>query len=197
MILLKVTSLSLSNMGFVVLLRGEQDPRTLPIFIGAAEAQAIAFHLDRVEVPRPLTHDLFKNVLDCLECRLKRVVITDLVEGTFYAVMVLERDGIETEVDARPSDSIALALRCAAPLYAMTKVMDQAGIQLPEGGEDGKQAGPASPEKATASSAESTTAAAIDRLQQQLEQAIGDEQYEEAARLRDEIKRLKQTPAKN
>ena len=79
MIHVKVAGLSLSNMGFVLLLRGEQDPRSLPVFIGGAEAQAIALQLDSVKIPRPLTHDLFKNVLDCLECRLKRVVISDLV----------------------------------------------------------------------------------------------------------------------
>ena len=110
MIHVKVAGLSLSNMGFVVLLRGEQDKRTLPIFIGGAEAQSIIIHMDKVEIPRPLTHDLVKNLLDCMECRLKRVVINDLVESTFYALLVLEHDGVETEVDVRPSDAVAVAL---------------------------------------------------------------------------------------
>ena len=88
MIHVKVAGLSLSNLGFVVLLKGDPDPRTLPIFIGGAEAQSIALWLEKVQIPRPLTHDLFKNVLDCMECRLMRVVIKDVVESTFYACLL-------------------------------------------------------------------------------------------------------------
>jgi len=183
----KVAALSLSNMGFVILLRSPGDKRAVPVFIGAPEAQAIAIQIEKVEVPRPLTHDLFKNVLDCFECRLKRAIISRLEQNTFYAVLVLERDGVETEVDSRPSDAIALALRCGAPILLARQVMDQAGIIVPEGEGGGKKkaeepAAPLSP---------------VEQLKQRLEQAVGSERYEEAARLRDEIRRLERPHGHN
>ncbi len=186
MLLVKIQGLSLSNMGFVVLLKSEQDERTLPIFIGGGEAQAIAIHLDKVEIPRPLTHDLLKNVIDCLECRLKRVVVNDIVESTFYAVLVFERDAVEFEVDARPSDAIALALRCGAPMYVVKKVMDKAGLLLQASDTDAEK-------KPDAEMAPTPMA----KLQHELEQAVRQERYEEAARLRDEIRRLQKIHAKN
>ncbi len=191
MIHVHVKGLSLSNMGFVVLLRGENDPRTLPIFIGGAEAQSIALRLDNVEIPRPLTHDLLKNLMDCTEWRLKRVVINDLVEGTFYAVLVFEHDGLETEVDSRPSDAIALALRCQAPIYVVQKVMDQAGITIED--KDARQAGKAQVPAKGVTGEHSHIA----QLKEQLEQAVRHEKYEEAARIRDEIKRIERTHTEN
>lgn len=194
MIHVKVAGLSLSNLGFVVLLKGDPDPRTLPIFIGGAEAQSIALWLEKVNIPRPLTHDLLKNLLDCMECRLKRVVIRDVVESTFYAVLVLENGGVEMEVDARPSDAIALGLRCSAPLYVMAQVMEKAAVLLEnkeaeaavksEG--DGKAPGPG---KAPSSP--------LAQLKAKLEKAIAKERYEDAARYRDEIKRYEQGHGKN
>jgi bifunctional DNase/RNase len=189
MLLVKVQGLSLSNMGFVILLKSNDDERTLPIFIGGGEAQSIAIHLDKVEIPRPLTHDLLKNVIDCLECRLKRVVVNDIVESTFYAVLVFERDGTEFEVDARPSDAIALALRCGAPIFVIKKVMEKAGIVL-EG-----EAAEAKNKPAVTDGAAAPTAMAT--LKHELEQAVSQERFEEAARLRDEIRRLEKNHAKN
>ena len=194
MIHVKVAGLSLSNMGFVVLLKGEQDPRTLPIFIGGAEAQAIALQIDKVKIPRPLTHDLFKNVLDCLECRLKRVVINELVESTFYAVLVLERDGLETEVDARPSDAIAMGMRCGAPFYVTQKVMNSAGVVLED--KDGvlKEQGKTSDTK-DADAVSPTTV--LEQLKARLAKAIHQERYEDAAKLRDQIAHIEQSHGKN
>lgn len=192
MIPVKIKGLSLSNMGFVVLLKAEQDPRTVPIFIGGAEAQSIAIHLDKVELPRPLTHDLFKNVLDCLECRLKRIVVNDIADNTFYGVLVFERDGKEFEVDARPSDAIALAVRCGAPMYVMKKVLDQAGIVLQEPKDEG-----AAKSGAPDDAPDGAPATGLARLKEDLEKAISQERYEEAARLRDEIKRQQDNHAKN
>ncbi len=185
MLHVKVAGLSLANLGFVVLLRGEQDPRTLPIFIGGAEAQSILIHLEHVEIPRPLTHDLLKMVLDCMECRLKRVVISDLVDSTFYALLVVERDGVETEIDARPSDAVALALRCAAPIYVVKKVIEQAGLLL-----ETAETGPAK-------KGVDGQGSALTQLKSQLEMAITQERYEDAARLRDEIKKWEQGHGKN
>ena len=192
MIHVKVAGLSLSNMGFVVLLRGDQDARTLPIFIGGAEAQAIAIQLDNLEVPRPLTHDLLKTVLDCMECRLKRIVINELVESTFHALLVLEHDGTETEIDARPSDAVALALRCASPIYVMSEIMERAGILLEE-----KETARQGNEPASPKSGETDPHSGVAHLKSQLEQAVRQERYEDAARLRDEIKKLDQSHTKN
>ena len=192
MIHVKVAGLSLSNMGFVVLLRGEQENRTLPIFIGGAEAQAIVIQLDNLEVPRPLTHDLLKTVLDCMECRLKRVVVNELVESTFHALLVLEHDGTETEIDARPSDAVALALRCAAPIYVVDEVMDKAGIVLEEKEAEHPDRGPAASKPGG-----TDPQSGLLHLKSQLEQAIRQERYEDAARIRDEIKTLEQSHTKN
>lgn len=192
MIHVKVVGLSLSNVGFVVLLRGEKDPRTLPIFIGGAEAQSIAIRLEKVEIPRPLTHDLLKNVLDCMECRLKRVVIHDIADNTFFALLILEHDGGETEMDARPSDAVALALRCSAPVFVTSKVMDAAGLVLEEKAEDGPAQEPAAAKPVTP-----VRVSGVDKLKEELEVAIRQERYEDAARLRDEIRKLEQSHAKN
>ena len=186
MIPVKVSGLQLSNMGFVVLLRGMADKRTLPVFIGAAEAQAIAIQIDNGKVPRPLTHDLLKNVLHCVEWNVKRVIVNDLVDSTFYAKIILEHGGVQTDVDSRPSDAIALALRCSAPIYVLEKVMDQAGLLVPE---DAKE------KKRKSSEADSDEPVIpemtqIDQLKLQIDQSVKDEDYEEAARLRDEIKKL-------
>lgn len=194
MIQVKVAGLSLSNMGFVILLKGETDPRTLPIFIGGSEAQSIALQIDNVKIPRPLTHDLFKNVLDCLECRLKRVVISNLIESTFFAVMVLERDGMETEVDARPSDAIAMGMRCAAPLYVSLKVMDSAGVALAD-----KDTGSKEPPREAGGTKVRTPSRGtiLEQLRAKMAKAISEERYEEAAKLRDQITHIEQSHGKN
>ena len=180
MIPVKVGRVSLSNVGFLVLLQAEaEDKRALPVFIGPAEAQAIELQVKDVKVPRPLTHDLMKNLLDCVEWRLKRIEVCGLIDNTFYGKLVLEHDGMETEVDSRPSDAIALALRCHAPIYVADDVMDQAGIVLPEEVAKPK----AHPEKGK----EPTPAEA---LKHQIEKAVAEERYEDAAKLRDELKRI-------
>lgn len=182
MILAQVTHVSLSNMGFVVMLQGKgDDKRTLPIFIGAPEAQAIALHLEHVAVPRPLTHDILKTIMDNLECRMKRIEICALRDSTFFANLILEWNGVESMIDARPSDAIALALRCAAPIYVAEEVMESAGVMLDEA--TSKSAVPKAEEPAH----RLTPAEAI---KQRLAQAVAEERYEDAAKLRDELKKL-------
>ena len=133
MIPVTVASLSISNVGFVVLLKSQKDARTLPIYIGPPEAQAILFRLNKVQLPRPITHDLFKNVLDILEARLESVAIHDLKEGTFYGRLVLTFEGQKLEVDSRPSDAIALALRMSSPIYVEDEVVKKAnGLKFDE-----------------------------------------------------------------
>lgn len=186
MILVKSMNVSLSNMGFVVFLRSGADTnkRALPIFIGATEAQAIALHLDHATVPRPLTHDLLKTVMDNLECRMKRAEICALRENTFFAKLILEWNGMESEIDARPSDAIALALRCTAPIYVAEEVMESAGVILDV--TTGAGAVPhAEPPRHHLAPAEA--------LKQKLAKAVAEERYEDAATLRDELKKLSQT----
>jgi len=186
MIPVKVDQLFISNMGLAVHLKGMEDKRVLQIFIGAAEAQAIAIHLKGIEIPRPLTHDLFKNLLEYFQSPLKRVEVCDLREGTFYARLILERDGTEVEMDARPSDAIALALRCGVPIFVAETVMDEAGRVLQEteavptpdnaGKQDGKPV--------------ARVLTPLEKLKYDLGKAVQEERYEDAARIRDEINRL-------
>ena len=193
MIPARVEQLFLSNMGFVVLLKGEADERSLPIFIGAAEAQAIALWINKIHVPRPLTHDLFKNVLDCLEARLVRIVVTDLKEGTFYAKLILAQNRSELEMDARPSDAIALALRADCPIFVDEKVMDEAGRVFEEN-RDGLIEKPVPGGTAGSTSVSLTP---IEALEKDLQKAVDEERYEDAAKLRDRIKHLKESHTKN
>jgi bifunctional DNase/RNase len=114
----------------IVLLREESGPRFLPIFIGSPEATAIVYALQGLETPRPMTHDLFKSVLDDLAVRLERVEITELHDGTFYAEIELDREGTKTRISSRPSDAIALAVRFGAdiPIFADENVLEEAGV---------------------------------------------------------------------
>ena len=190
MIPVTVDQLFLSNLGFVVLLQSTVDRRTLPIFIGAAEAQSIAIHVNEVKVPRPLTHDLLKNLLDFMECRLHRVEIVRIEEGTFYAVLVLERDAGEVRLDCRPSDAISVALRAGAPLFVDEAVMAEAG-RVPEASSDAQEQEGGSSHKIR------PRLTPRELLEVQLKKAIKAERYEDAARLRDEIKHLEDTHTTN
>ena len=117
----------LSNRHVVILKDVEQD-RYLPIWIGAWEASAIAMRLQGLTAERPLTHDLFASTLEQLDVRVSRVVISELAEETYHARLYLQRDGTEVEVDARPSDALAIAVRAEAPIYAAEAVLAQAAL---------------------------------------------------------------------
>jgi bifunctional DNase/RNase len=114
----------------IVLLREQDGQRHLPIFIGPPEATAIVYALQGMETPRPLTHDLFKSVLDDLAAKLERVVITELHEGTFYAEIEIQQQGATHRISSRPSDAIALAVRYdeQVPLFVEEAVLDEAGV---------------------------------------------------------------------
>jgi hypothetical protein len=114
----------------IVLLREQDGQRHLPIFIGPPEATAIVYALQGMETPRPLTHDLFKSVLDELAAKLERVVITELHEGTFYAEIEIQQQGATHRISSRPSDAIALAVRYdeQVPLFVEEAVLDEAGV---------------------------------------------------------------------
>ena len=110
----------------VLILSDPQEKRSFPIWVGMAEANAIALELERVPTARPMTHDLIKNILETIEARVVKVMVTDLKENTFYAVLHLQVGPTEYTVDSRPSDAIALALRVGAPIYVDEDVVRKA-----------------------------------------------------------------------
>ena len=110
----------------VVILKNKQGDRVLPIWVGVFEASAIAHQIENVPTPRPMTHDLLRNVIHDLKADVLKIVVSDLKENTFYALIHLEVNGERVAVDARPSDAIALALRARAPIYVEDKVIDSA-----------------------------------------------------------------------
>ena len=114
----------------IVLLREREGERYLPIWIGAAEAAAIALSLQGVVTPRPMTHDLLKTILEDLTVQVRRIVVTELRESTFFATIELDRQGQELEVSSRPSDAIALAVRAEAPIFADDRVVEESAIEF-------------------------------------------------------------------
>ncbi len=121
---------SLMNYQRVVILKEKSAERYLPIWIGPAEADAIAVKLQGVSVPRPLTHDLLCSVIDSLGATVNSIIVSDLKNDTFYAKIVLSVDGEQMEIDSRPSDALALAVRTDVPIYVEDMVLDKAGIML-------------------------------------------------------------------
>lgn len=166
---------------FVVILKDDVNNRWLPIVVGNTEAQAIALQLENVSPPRPLTHDLIKNLLESIEAKIARVVVNDLRENTYYALISLKVNSHDEDIDARPSDAIALALRMHAPIFVSEDVMDKASVNDKE------------PE---ASDLQMPPMDDIERLEHDMAKAINDERYEDAAKLRDEIKELRRKTEK-
>jgi len=121
---------SLMNYQRVVILKEKATDRYLPIWIGPSEADAIAVKLQSVSVPRPMTHDLMNTIVDALGASINSIIVSELKNDTFYAKIILNIDGEQMEVDSRPSDAIALAVRVEAPIYAEEGVLDKAGILL-------------------------------------------------------------------
>lgn len=198
-----IDNISVSNLGFIVFLKAVGDERVLPIFIGANEAQSIAIAYNNQVPPRPLTHDLMKNVLALLDVEVTKVQVTSLTDNTFYGRVFFKREGIEDlEIDARPSDAIALALRYKAPIFVHKDVYEGAAIMVKEGGEgEGDGEGDSETEtdepeqrgsarKPAAKAAPETHLTQVEKLKEKLRKALAGERYEEAARLRDELKRI-------
>tara|TARA_B110001452_G_scaffold176211_1_gene147769 strand:+ start:156 stop:776 length:621 start_codon:yes stop_codon:yes gene_type:complete len=196
---IKGISYSQTQSGAYALILSEVDgKRKLPIVIGAFEAQSIAIALEKeIQPPRPLTHDLFKNFSDRFDIVVKQVIIHKLVDGVFYASLICERDKIEEVIDARTSDAIALSLRFSAPIFTYKNILEKAGIILKNDHEKGED--DASTEESllfddleleaeeTEIKKDSHQHRSIDQLRELLTKAVGNEDYETAARIRDEI----------
>ncbi|MEI8185921.1 MAG: bifunctional nuclease family protein [Chlorobiaceae bacterium] len=181
-----------TNGAYALILYELEGKRKLPIIIGGFEAQAIALKLENIKPPRPFTHDLFKNIADVFHLQVKEIVIDELHNETFYAKVVCEVNGEVHEIDARPSDAIAIAVRFNAPLFVTEEIMSEAGIKE-EQKEDGEEESEAEALQAQElpSPVPFSPNMRLEELQAALNEAISNENYEEAAKLRDEITRLK------
>ena len=114
----------------IVILKDKEGERVLPIWVGIFEANAIALQIENIATPRPMTHDLFTEILGQLEARVVRIAVTELRENTFYALITVAVDGTELEIDSRPSDAIALAVRAGAPIFAAEAVIEESAIEF-------------------------------------------------------------------
>jgi bifunctional DNase/RNase len=174
-----------SGGAYALILREINGNRRLPIIIGAAEAQSIALEMEGIKPPRPLTHDLMKNIIAAFGAELTDIVIDELRDGTFYAKLNLDNQ----QIDSRPSDAIALAVRYGVQIYVAAGVMDEAAF-VPEE-EDDDQGPPARQQKQKQQQQPpATKQSKLEQLNQQLREAIEKEYYEKAAALRDEIRKL-------
>lgn len=196
---IKGISYSQTQNGAYALILNEVDgERNLPIVIGAFEAQSIAIALEKeIKPPRPLTHDLFKSFADRFDIVVKQVIIHKLVDGVFFSSIICERDKIEEIIDARTSDAIALALRFNAPIFTYKNILDKAGIYLNMSNteenqtvnEDGVFSEPETfgGESDTSVSGINYSGFTLQQLYDQLDEAVQNEDYEKAAKIRDEI----------
>lgn len=171
---------------YAILLKEIDGVRRLPIIIGAFEAQAIALEIEGIKPPRPLTHDLLKHVIDNLGGSVIEVIINELRENTFYAKIILEVAGLTNEIDARPSDAIALSVRTQAPIFVDETVLEAAGF-IPS---DEVEKEPRSSSAKDETNIPKSKEAKIASLQNKLKEAIEAEEYEKAAKIRDDIKKL-------
>jgi len=170
---------------YAVVLGERRGKRRLPIVIGSFEAQAIAVALERMVPNRPLTHDLFKNAFDTFEIQLKEVIISNLLDGIFYARLVCMKNGELFEIDSRTSDAIAMAVRFECPIFTYDFILEAAGVILEEQ-EPGNFSSVPAPSHLDENAMEAWP---IDALRGRLQEALDNEEYEMAAKIRDEMKR--------
>jgi|TARA_B110000908_G_C10256943_1_gene456235 bifunctional DNase/RNase len=193
---IKGISYSQTQTGAYALVLSEMEgSRTLPIIIGAFEAQSIAIALEKeIRPPRPLTHDLFKTFSDRFSIEIKEVIIHKLVDGVFFSSLVCEKDGVEEIIDARTSDAIAIAVRFQAVIYTYENILDKAGVYL----KTEEQLNLNDPSEIQDISLDTESLLGVDKessysklsiaeLNVQLDKAVSDENYELAAKIRDEI----------
>lgn len=187
---LEIVGLSYSQTqsgAYALVLAESGGKRRLPIIIGGFEAQAIAIELEKMVPTRPLTHDLFKNFAQTFEIVVKEIVIYNLIEGIFYSKLICEKDGIISEIDARTSDAIAIGVRFNCPVYTFENILASAGILLDD--ESLEQDDFDFDENESDEPSTSMKSISISELENQLNDAINNEDYELASKLRDEINR--------
>ena len=192
---IKGISYSQTQSGAYALVLSEMEgKRTLPIIIGAFEAQSIAIALEKeIRPPRPLTHDLFKTFSERFKITVKQVIIHKLVDGIFFSSLICEKDGVEEIIDTRTSDAIAIAIRFLAPIYTYANILDKAGIYLKVEEEIAikeilePEAIQVTIDQAESSSSSNFSKYSIQELHDQLKEAVENENYEKAAKIRDEI----------
>jgi bifunctional DNase/RNase len=172
-----------SGGAYALILKEVAGNRRLPIIIGAAEAQSIALEMEGIKPPRPLTHDLIKSIIGSFGAELSDIIIDELRDGTFYAKLNIDSQAI----DSRPSDAIALAVRYGVQIYVAEAVMDEASF-LPEDEEEEDQ--PSTTKKEKQKQSPPPKMSKLEQLNTQLKEAIEKENYEKAAQLRDEIRKL-------
>lgn len=170
---------------YAVVLGERRGQRRLPIVIGSFEAQAIAVAMERMAPNRPLTHDLFKSALDTFDIKLKEVVINNLLDGIFYARLICVKGGEVFEIDSRTSDAIAMAVRFECPIYTYDFILEAAGVILEE-----QEGGAVKPEGAEEEKFDSDALEhyTMEALQKRLQEVLEAEDYESAAKIRDEMK---------
>jgi uncharacterized protein len=179
-------SSSQAQSGSFALVLGEKNgSRRLPIIIGMFEAQAIAIEIERITPNRPMTHDLFRSMAEAFEIRVIEVVISDLREGVFFAKLVCVSEDRKIEIDARPSDAIAIALRFNAPVYTFENVLTEAGIILTDEDEEDEEDN--LEEVTPIRRSDSLKDYSTEQLQTLLNEALESEDYEKAAKIRDEL----------
>ncbi len=186
---LNILGLSVSQTqsgAYALVLAEENGERRIPIIIGPVEAQAIAIQLEGLKPPRPLTHDLIKNIAQAFEIVLLEVIIFKLEEGIFYSELLCEMDGKEVRIDSRTSDAVALALRFKCPIYTTEEILTKAGIVLemdnPDSSDTGKYENLAEP-----SGSSPFSNYTMQELEEMLGEAVRNEDYEKASIIRDEI----------
>ncbi len=170
---------------YALVLAESGGKRQLPIIIGGFEAQAIAIELEKMTPTRPLTHDLFKNFAQAFSIEVKEVVIYNLVEGIFYSKLICEKDGMTTEIDARTSDAIAIGVRFNCPIYTFESILSSAGILMDETQQ--KEDDFSLDEEEQVSTEGALNTLSVEELENQLNEALENEDYEMASKIRDEI----------
>jgi bifunctional DNase/RNase len=174
-----IWTLARTNQGNAILVRPQGSQLVVPIFIGQLEAQSILIGMEKVPMPRPLTHDLLLNILENNKEKITRIEITDLRQGTYMARILIESPKGELELDSRPSDAVALAVRVKCPIFIDEAVVDEAGININQISETDDQ---------------NDISPLIERqreLHQELQKSVEEERYEDSARIRDELEEIK------
>ncbi len=201
MVQMKVVAVGIepTNHAPFVLLKNDEQEMALLIGIGIFEATQISMKLERQQPPRPMTHDLLKSVLDGLGVKVSKVFVNKLAQDTFFAQIMLEMNGDVVEIDSRPSDAIALALRVEVPIYVAEEVLHQAGVRVKAAGEEGEmipgQVG--QPDGSPVVSKAAELGKKIGVLKVRLKKAVEDEDYEKAAAIRDETREFEQVSEEN